>query len=263
MEKEILDLEQAASHYLLAAIGKKVLRPGGKELTNKLIEGIKIEPKDRIVEFAPGQGYTTNSVLQKHPQSYIGIDLDLDHVENLKKKITPVNGTAIKIIQGDCEATGLPDASEDKIFGEAMLSMHADQRKTRIIKEASRILKSGGLYAIHELELNLNGEAEEKQAQIQRDLALVSHVNARPLTIDEWTHLLNKEGFEVVDIQRRPLKVLDPSRIIADEGILQTLKIIYNVITKPKARKRVLKMRKTFKEYDDHLNAVAIIAKKK
>ncbi|MCO5249132.1 MAG: methyltransferase domain-containing protein [Chitinophagales bacterium] len=263
MKKEIEDIEHVASHYLLAAIGKKVLRPGGKELTIELIKSLNINPKDHVVEFAPGQGYSTNMVLENHPASYIGIDLDEDHVNLLKSKIKPIDGTHIEVIIGDAEKTGLADNSTDKIFGEAMLSMHANQRKMRIIKEAARILKPGGLYAIHELELNLAGESEEKQVKIQRDLALVSHVNARPQTIEEWSKLLEDEGFEVIDIQRRPLKVLDPSRIVADEGILQTLKIGYNVLTMPKARKRVLAMRKTFKAHDKNLNAVAILARKK
>ena len=262
MQKEIQHIETVASHYLLAAIGKKVLRPGGKELTNELIKSLNITSKDDVVEFAPGQGYTTNLALNNEPASYIGIDLDEDHVNTLKSKIKPVGNTRIEILIGDAESTGLPDSSVTKIFGEAMLSMHANQRKTRIIKEAARILKKDGLYAIHELELNLSGESSDKQIQIQRDLALVSHVNARPQTIEEWTKLLEDEGFEVIDIKRRPLKVLDPSRIIADEGILQTMKIGFNVLTMPKARKRVLAMRKTFKAHDKHLNAVAILAKK-
>lgn len=262
MIQETLDIEKAPSHYLLAAIGKKVLRPGGKELTTKLIESLNISNQDKVMEFAPGQGFTTEMVLKKHPASYIGIDLDADHVASLKSRIH-TNETDVQILIGDAEQTGLPDESSDKIFGEAMLSMHADQRKVRIIKEAYRVLKPGGLYAIHELELNLQNEKQDKHSEIQHDLAVVSHVNARPLTIQEWSSLLENEGFEIINIERRPLKVLDPTRILADEGLFQTLKIGYNMLTMPKARKRVIKMRKTFKAHDKHLNAVAILARKK
>ncbi|MCO5269568.1 MAG: class I SAM-dependent methyltransferase [Brumimicrobium sp.] len=263
MAKELPDVDHAASHYLLASIGKKVLRPGGKGLTKELIASLHISEGDKIVEFAPGQGFTTTSVLDKHPASYIGIDIDEEHVANLKKRFRS-NGTHVEIMLADAEDTKLPDASQDKIFGEAMLSMHADQRKTRIIKEAARVLKSGGLYAIHELELNLKENCQdEKHAQIQRDLAMVSNVNARPLTFEEWTKLLEDEGFEVVSVERRPLKVLEPFRILADEGFFQTLKIGYNILTMPKSRERVLKMRKTFKLHYEHLNAIVIIAKKR
>ena len=45
------------------------------------------------------------------------------------------------------------DDSKDKIIGEAMITMHADHRKSEIVREAHRILKKGGLYAVHELGL--------------------------------------------------------------------------------------------------------------
>jgi ubiquinone/menaquinone biosynthesis C-methylase UbiE len=263
MPKELADIEQVASHYLLAAIGKKVLRPGGKELTRVLIDSLQIGSDDQVLEFAPGQGFTTKMVLDKHPASYIGVELDPKHVQKLQQNIEAPLGTQVQFITGDAEATGLPEASADKIFGEAMLSMHADQRKARIVREASRVLKKGGLYAIHELELNLNPEQGEKHEEIQRDLAKVSHVNARPLTLAEWTALLEEAGLEVLSVSRRPLKVLDPSRIIADEGLLQTLRIGFNVLTMPKARKRVLAMRKAFKAHSKQLNALAILARKR
>lgn len=263
MEKEVQNIETAPSHYLLAKIGKKVLRPGGRELSEKLIESLNIQSGDKVIEFAPGQGLTTSIVLKKHPKSYTGVELDEDHINVLKRRVKQVNGTSITFIQGDAENTKLSTESGDKLFGEAMLSMHADQRKTRIVKEAHRILKKGGLYAIHELELNLSEKELNKHGVIQRDLAVVSHVNARPLTIDEWSELLTREGFEIIHIERRPLKVLEPSRVLADEGFLQTLKIGFNVLTMPKARKRVFEMRKTFKAHGKNLNAVAILARKK
>ena len=256
---EVQDVSQLQSHQLLAKVGKRVLRPGGKEMTKMLVENLNITPQDKIVEFAPGLGFTASLALKKHPKSYIGVEMDEKHIENLRNKI---NGKNIKFILGDAEKTGLETESQDKIFGEAMLSMHANQRKTRIIKEASRILKKGGLYAIHELELNLNGMEEEMGEGIQKDLAIVSRVNARPLTISEWTRLLEEEGFKVIKVERNPLRVLEPSRIIGDEGFFRALKIGMNVMTHSGARKRILEMRRTFKTHDKCLNAVAILAEK-
>ncbi|MCO5258984.1 MAG: methyltransferase domain-containing protein [Crocinitomicaceae bacterium] len=262
MEAEVQDLEKAQSHYLLAKIGKRVLRPGGKEMTKQLIENLEISSEDKIAEFAPGLGFTASFVIQKHPKSYVGIEADKDHVQNLRRKLTSTKETFIEFIQGDAESTGLADGSIDKLFGEAMLSMHANQRKSRIIKEASRIVKKGGLYAIHELELSLSESELKKEGTIQRDLAVVSNVNARPLTVAEWIELLENEGFKVKSINRRPLRVLEPSRILDDEGLLNTLRIAFNIIRMPKARKRIFEMRKTFKQHSKHLIAISIIAER-
>lgn len=58
-------INTAQGHWILAKMGKKVLRPGGKELTEKLIQNLEITKDDDIVEFAPGLGYTASIALKK------------------------------------------------------------------------------------------------------------------------------------------------------------------------------------------------------
>ena len=144
-----------------------------------------------------------------------------------------------------------------------MLTMHADHRKSEIIREAYRILKPGGFYGIHELGLTPDEIPADKKAEIQKELALAIKVNARPLTVSEWTELLEKEGFSVVKVETNPMHLLEPKRIIDDEGFFRTLKIFFNIMTNPAARKRILTMRKVFRDNAQNLNAVAIIAQKK
>ncbi len=55
-------------HWVLAAMGKRVLRPGGKELTEKMIDGLDITPNDAVVEFAPGLGFTAELALRCGPR---------------------------------------------------------------------------------------------------------------------------------------------------------------------------------------------------
>lgn len=45
-------------HWLLARMGKRVLRPGGLELTHRLLDVLSIDGDDDVVEFAPGLGIT-------------------------------------------------------------------------------------------------------------------------------------------------------------------------------------------------------------
>lgn len=251
------DLENAQGHWILAKMGKRVLRPGGKELTLKLLDGLTITPKDNVVEFAPGIGYTASKIVSHHPKTYVGIDADRDVVKTLSKKIT---GTNIQFILSSASNTRLDNASKDKVMGEAMLTMHNDERKSDIIKEAHRILKQGGLYAIHELGL-INVDNNLKN-NIQRELQLSIKVHARPLTENEWKILLEKEGFIIRNVYTNKMHLLEPKRMIDDEGILRTIKIGYNILTNPTAKKRILEMRRVFRKYQQHLNAIAIIAEK-
>ena len=169
----------------------------------------------------------------------------------------------MRIIIGNAAQSTLEDESVTKVYGEAMLTMHADHRKSEIIREAHRILKPGGIYAIHELGLTPDDISSEKKSHIQQELAKAIKVNARPLTASEWTELLEQEGFLVKKIETNPMHLLEPKRMIDDEGFFRTLKIVFNILTNPSARKRILAMRKVFRTYQNHLNAVAIIAEKK
>ncbi|MFV0248677.1 MAG: class I SAM-dependent methyltransferase [Tenacibaculum sp.] len=257
MSNKKIDTKQG--HWILAKVGKKVLRPGGKELTLKMINALQISTSDNIVEFAPGLGFTANIALQKNPKSYTGVEINKQAASILRKNITGKNR---HIIIGNASQSTLETDKFEKVYGEAMLTMQADHRKSEIIKEANRILKKGGLYGIHELALKPNSILSEAKNTIQQQLAKVIRVNARPLTMDEWKKLLEKEGFKVMDIKTNPMHLLEPKRIIDDEGFFRTLKIIFNILTKPQARKRIFAMRKVFRKYKSNLMAIAIIAKK-
>ena len=247
-------------HWILAKVGKKVLRPGGKELSLKMIENLEITHRDDVVEFAPGLGFTAEISLSKNPKTYTGIELNHEVVELLEDKL---NGKNIRFINANAAASTLESESATKVYGEAMLTMHADHRKAEIIREAHRILKKGGFYAIHELGLTPNNISEEKKAEIQKDLAIAIKVNARPLTESEWTKLLEQEGFLVKKIITNPMHLLEPKRVIDDEGFFRTIKIIFNTLTNSLARKRIFEMRKVFRKFQNNLNAICIIAEKK
>lgn len=251
-------IDSHQGHWLLAKMGKRVLRPGGKFLTHKMMEGLNILPSDTVVEFAPGMGYTASLTLAKNPKKYVGVELNDEAAQLLQKHI---NGDNRIILNRNALESGLPAECAHKVYGEAMLTMQADQRKSKIIQEANRLLKVGGLYAIHELGLvDVN---EESKRKIQMELAKTLNVNARPLTESEWKTLFENEGFKVVEIFRSPMHLLERKRIIEDEGIFRTLKIAFNILTHPNEREKIVKMRRLFRKYEKNLCAFSFIMEKR
>ena len=55
--------DKMQGHWALARAGKRVLRPGGIELTKRMLDALAIGTQDRVVEFAPGLGLTARMVL--------------------------------------------------------------------------------------------------------------------------------------------------------------------------------------------------------
>lgn len=229
-------------------------------MTLNLLKGLHIDNEKDVVEFAPGIGYTAGKVLEKNPKSYTGIELNEEAAARLQKTI---NGANRQIIIANAESTPLPDDSADIVIGEAMLTMHVNDRKSLIIKEAHRILRKGGLYGIHELGLRPDSIADTTKVEIQKTLSKAIHVNARPQTEIEWRTLLEEQGFEIVDVFTSRMLLLEASRVIDDEGLLRSIKIGYNILRDGPARRRILEMRSVFRKYEKEMSGIALIARKK
>lgn len=252
------DDASVAGHWLLARLGKRVLRPGGIEMTRRLLEQAGLPGSD-VVELAPGLGRTATEILAHQPRSYLGAEKDADAARSVER-IVGERGGAVRV--ADAAETGLPAGSADVVIGEAMLSMQSEAAKNAIIAEAARVLRPGGRYGIHELALTPNSIDEQVKSGIQQALATSIRVNARPLTVAEWMQLLAEHELVVDAVSTAPMALLEPRRLLADEGFLGALRFAKNLVRHRDARRRVLSMRRTFRQHRKHLAGVAIVAHK-
>ncbi len=143
-----------------------------------------------------------------------------------------------------------------------MLTMQTASNKEQIIAEAARILKPSGRYGIHELCLKPDDLDEATKSEVERALSEVSHVDTRPLTESEWRALLEGKGFQVKHTAMAPFSLLEPSRVLRDEGPLGALRIVGNVVRNGAARRRVFAMRSVMRQYRHILAAVVITCQK-
>lgn len=78
------DSNRMPGHWLLAMLGKKVLRPGGLELTRKMLVGLDVQSDDRVVEFAPGLGVTARMTLSANSLAYTAIERDATATDQVR-----------------------------------------------------------------------------------------------------------------------------------------------------------------------------------
>lgn len=251
---EGLDAARMPGHWLLARLGKRVLRPGGLELSRAMISALGIGPGDSVVELAPGLGATALLALDRGPDSYTGVERDATAACRAESE---VSGRG-KVVVGEAAETGLPDGCATVVYGEAMLTMQREAEKRRIVAEACRLLSPGGRYGIHELCVT-DGPGAEK---VGEDLSREIHVGARPLTREGWRSLLEEAGFEVSKVETAPMRLLEPGRLVRDEGLAGTLRFAGNVLRDAEARRRVLRMRATFRRNRERISAIAFVARK-
>lgn len=259
---ERLDASKMPGHWLLARMGKRVLRPGGIEMTRQMLDSLMISHSDTVVELAPGLGATARLTLQRRPHRYIAVERDAAAAARIRRLIDPDRD---EVIHGNASSELLPSEECDVVYGEAMLTMQPPTQKHKIVREACRILRSGGRYAIHELGLLPDDVPERLKDEIHDAISEVIHVRARPLTVSEWAGVMNDEGLEVdvETVHTSSMHLLEPRRVIADEGMLRAARIAWNVARTPAARKRIFAMRRVFKRYEQHLCAVTMIGVKR
>lgn len=250
-------VDTVPGHWLLARLGKRVLRPGGLRLTKMLLRRAQIAGK-HVVEFAPGMGRSALLVLDHRPAEYVGVDADPVAAAWIDKLVS-AKGRAVA---AEAAASGLPDESADVVLAEGVLTIQSEQGKADIITEGFRLLRPGGRYLLHELAVKDDAATGNDRAAIRAALAHAMHVSARPKTIADWRELLEGAGFVVDEVLTSPLALLEPQRVIADEGFVRAMKFARNVLRDKQTRQRVLTMARTMRRHKKILHAVGLVARK-
>lgn len=192
--------------WLLARLGKRVLRPGGLGLTQLLLDGLSIGSSDEVIEFAPGLRVTARLILNRYPRRYVEVKRVPKAMEWTTRQLPRL--PYVSVVVGMADETNLADGSASVVLGEAMLSMNTQAHKRRIAAEAFRLLRRRGRYGIHELCVVPDDMPADLQQEIDRTLSSAIHVGARPLPAHEWKALLEEVGSRVVRVGYAPMHLL-------------------------------------------------------
>ena len=247
--------EKMQGHWVLARTGKRALRPGGLELTRGMLAALEIGLEDRVVEFAPGLGVTARMVLQRRPAAYWAVERDAAAADHLRKDLA---GAVVRIINAPADASGLANACATVVYGEAMLSMQNPEQKGRIFREARRLLGPEGRYGIHELCFTSEASDDLKR-EIQSEFSKEIHMGVQPLSRREWVGLFKENGMDVIWSATAPMHLLEPGRLLRDEGVWRALRIGLKVVTTPALRRRIIAMQKLFRRYQACLCAIILV----
>lgn len=123
---EGLKTQKMPGHWVLARLGKRVLRPGGMELTRRMLKRLDIKPADEVVEFAPGMGTTARLTLALSPSSYTAVERDEAAAKIVRSYL---EGDKQRCVTGSASDTHLPSDSATVVYGEAMLTMQTEEVK--------------------------------------------------------------------------------------------------------------------------------------
>lgn len=253
-----LDLKNAPGHQVLAAAGKKALRPGGFGATDQLLRFVNFQPGETVLEPAASFGDTAIRLAKQYGVRVTGIEKNPDSVSRAQANVAAAGLIQqVQIIQGDIFHLEQISEQFDYVLAEAILTMQADAGKAKVLRGVYDRLKPGGRFLSHEL--RVEGANTDT---IRRELSATIRVNAVPLSKDGWIKLVEQAGFVVENYNIGPMTLLNPSRIAQEEGISTLLTIAWNVLARPTIRERILSMRETFMRYHIDLGYIVLVARK-
>jgi len=119
----------------------------------------------------------------------------------------------VEFLKGEIEDIPLPDNSVDVIISNCVINLSAD--KDRVLREAFRVLKPGGRFAVSDIVAR-----GEVPVEIRRNMELWVGCMAGALEESEYLAKLTKAGFEVVGIEpTRVYRVEDGRELLSSQGI--------------------------------------------
>jgi arsenite methyltransferase len=119
----------------------------------------------------------------------------------------------VEFLKGEIEHIPLPDASVDVIISNCVINLSADKR--RVLREAFRVLKPGGRFAVSDVVVR-----GEIPAAVRRSMELWVGCVAGALEEQEYRRLLAEAGF--VDVGVEPTRIYefaDARAVLAGAGL--------------------------------------------
>jgi cyclopropane fatty-acyl-phospholipid synthase-like methyltransferase len=257
MPQTTVNLQTAPGHQVLAAAGKKILRPGGKSATEQLFKWANFQPDETVLELASSFGYSAIALAKRFGVKVVGVEKNPASVARAHANIQAAGLTdRITIIEGDIFHLEAVSGEFDYVFAEAILSMQSAPGKANILNGIYAKLKPGGKFLSHEMLANNN------EAEIHAALAKVVKSNTLPLSQANWIATCANAGLEVKEHQTGSMALLNLRQMIQDEGLFGITKIFWNVVTNSQIRQRILAMRQVFQKYQQDLGYIVLVAEK-
>jgi SAM-dependent methyltransferase len=113
--------------------------------------------------------------------------------------------TNVEFLKGEIENIPLPDNSVDVIVSNCVINLSGD--KDRVLREAFRVLRPGGRFAISDVVVR-----GEVPAQIRKNMELWVGCVAGALTDTEYQQKLGAAGFESIEIEPTRIYSIDDAK---------------------------------------------------
>jgi ubiquinone/menaquinone biosynthesis C-methylase UbiE len=142
-----------------------------------------------------------------------GLDMTVEMLALAEKNKRKSGLTNVEFLKGEIESIPLPDNSVDVIISNCVINLSGD--KDKVFREALRVLKPGGRFAVSDVVVR-----GDVPAEVRKSMELWVGCIAGALEEMDYIKRLAKAGFDSIDIEpTRIYSVEDARQFLTGEGL--------------------------------------------
>jgi SAM-dependent methyltransferase len=176
---------------------------------------IELKPGETVLDLGSGGGIDVLlSARRVGPtgKAY-GLDMTDDMLALARENQRQAGVENVEFLKGEIEKIPLPDCSVDVVISNCVINLSAD--KDRVLREAFRVLKPGGRFAVSDVVVR-----GEVPAEVRKNMLLWVGCVAGALEENEYAAKLKKAGFGGISMEpTRVYSVEDSRTFLVEAGI--------------------------------------------
>jgi SAM-dependent methyltransferase len=212
-------------YAFLAVLGKRVIHPGGRASTDRLLEWSAIEPGARVLDIGCGVGTTAIRIAREYDADVVAADISPLMRDRAQHNVTAAGLTnKVRVEAADITALPYPHASFDAVLAEAV-TMFVDRSKAAA--ELARVCKPGGRVLATEFCWR------RPPTQRAREIFLGQVCPGMGFDTEaEWAGIYAGAGLTDVRTEVGPFAMMTARGLLADEGT-HALWVMARVMSRP------------------------------
>jgi arsenite methyltransferase len=174
-----------------------------------------LNPGETVLDLGSGGGIDVLLSAKRVGPTGKAYGLDMtDAMLNLaRENARKAGATNVEFLKGEIEQIPLPDNSVDVIISNCVINLSAD--KSKVLREAFRVLKPGGRFAVSDVVVR-----GEVPAEVRKNVELWIGCLAGALEENEFRAKLTEAGFHSIDIEpTRVYNVEDARTFLSQSGV--------------------------------------------
>jgi arsenite methyltransferase len=175
----------------------------------------ELKPGEVVLDLGSGGGIDVLlSAKRVGPAGFAyGLDMTDAMLELARENQRAAGATNVEFRKGEIENIPLPDNTVDVIISNCVINLSAD--KSRVLREAFRVLKPGGRFAVSDVVVR-----GEVPAEVRHSMELWVGCVAGALSEDEYRSLLADAGFQQIELEPTRVYRADDARAFLEAGNL-------------------------------------------